>query len=91
MIHILFALMVGCAHKQHQFKRSLSDDAVAKIAAGIIELRMGGFTASVNWSDCRYHVVIWPHPVTPDTQRIFTLDETGKVISGPRGTHEDFR
>lgn len=34
----------------------------------------------VNWKNCTYYVLYYPLPVTPDEQKLFSLDSSGKLL-----------
>lgn len=76
----LLAVLVGCMHSVQTCSRAFSDTEMKGKAAAYLGLSDDKYKAIVNWVDCKYYVTVWPYPVTPDTHKYLTFDQSGVII-----------
>ena len=64
-------------------KRRFSDDSIRKRVISELKL-VGDYEINVNWSKCKYFLLIFPPSRAPDSEIIVTFDENGRIVDGPR-------
>lgn len=63
--------------------RRFSDDTIRQQVMDELKL-VGDYEVHVNWSKCRYFLLILTPSRAPDSEIIVTLDEHGHIVDGPR-------
>jgi hypothetical protein len=72
----------SCSRKfDDQEIRDLTEKAIVEYSLAVDR----PYRIEVNWSKCRYYVVIWrtDPPPSPDSEMLLTLDEDGVIIKRP--------
>lgn len=63
--------------------RQFTDSEIKQKVMDELDL-VGDYELNVNWSKCKYYLLIFTPSRAPDSEIIVTLDELGRIIDGPR-------
>lgn len=80
-----FVLISCTAHTKPRgvCARQFTDNSIRQIVTDELKL-VGDYEIRVNWTRCRYYLLILTPSRAPDSEIIVTLDEYGRIVDGPR-------
>lgn len=78
--------LVSCSAQpsgQDSCVRRYSDESIRHMMTSELGLT-DGYEININWSQCKYHILIFTPQRAPDSEILVTLDASGRIIDGPR-------